>query len=191
MRGDLGIRIAECGFFVCLLVVLGCAPAKELPVLSPIPDFSLTERSQRTVQLADLKGSIWIADFIFTQCAGICPAMSMNMKRLQDILPAEIRLVSFSVDPLHDTPEVLAQYAERFGADATRWLFLTGDEQTLHKLSVEGFKLGLEKAGSDIEPITHSSRFVLIDRDGRVRGYYSLEDPGAFDRLVQDARRLL
>jgi protein SCO1/2 len=176
---------------VALLLAAGCSRAGALPVLFAVPDFTLTERSNREVKLEDLAGRVWIADFIFTRCAGICPAMSSNMSRLQQTLPAEIRLVSFSVDPSHDTPDVLSDYARRYGADSERWLFLTGDTQSIHRLSIEGFKLAVEEGGTRIEPVTHSSRFVLVDREARVRGYYALEDDGAFERLVRDARRLL
>jgi protein SCO1/2 len=114
------------------------------------------------------------------------------MARLQSRLPEEIRLVSFSVDPEHDTPEVLSEYANRYNADSERWLFLTGTMDAIEKLSVGGFKLALDPtAGTEAEPITHSSRFVLVDREGRIRGYYGNEDPDALDRLISDAKRLL
>src|SRR5207244_837513 len=117
--------------------------------------------SGRNITLQDLRGKIWIADFIFTSCAGTCPMMSAQMRKLQDSLPADIRLVSFSVDPGRDTPAVLASYATHFGAEPQRWVFLTGDRQALYDLSIKGFKLALDDTqGSETEPITHSSRFV-------------------------------
>jgi protein SCO1 len=174
-----------------VIVLAGCAASADLPVLNTIPEFKLTERSKRPVSNQDLVDSVWIADFIFTQCAGICPVMSTNMRTLQDKLPPAIKLVSFSVDPANDTPEVLSAYADRYGADRARWLFLTGDEKTLHRLSIEGFKLAVENAGTEVEPITHSSRFVLVDRKGQIRGYYGTEDEGALERLMEDARKLL
>ena len=177
--------------FLFAILVVSCSPGSGLPTLNRLPDFTLTERSGRTVTLEELEGQVWVADFIFTQCAGVCLAMSSNMSRLQTELPAEVRLVSFSVDPANDTPEVLSAYAKRYNADASRWLFLTGDQATIHRLSIEGFKLAVETAGTEVEPIMHSSRFVLLDRNARVRGYYSMEDEGAFERLVADARKLL
>lgn len=177
---------------IALLVLLlsGCSSKVDLPVFGNIPDFTLTERSNRTVQREDLAGSIWVADFIFTRCGGICPVMSANMRKLQDMLPADVRFLSFSVDPEYDTPAVLADYADRFGADRDRWLFLTGDQQALYKLSSEGFKLAVANDGSEAEPITHSSRFVLIDREGQIRGYYGMDDKGSLGRLAEDARQL-
>jgi protein SCO1 len=175
-----------------VLLLGGCVGSTVLPEYSPVPDFKLTERSGRDVSRQDLAGQVWVADFIFTHCAGICPTMSANMRKLQDRLPKEIRLVSFSVDPYNDTPEVLTEYANRYGADPERWLFLTGDPKAVQELSVGGFKLALDPSGgTEAEPITHSSRFALVGRDGRIRGYYGTEDAGALDRLVTDAKKLL
>lgn len=174
------------------LLLMGCAGSLVLPDYSVAPDFTLTERSNRQVTRKDLAGQVWIADFIFTRCTGICPAMSSNMQKLQSQLPKEVRLVSFSVDPDHDTPQVLSEYAKRYNADPERWLFLTGDAEAVQKLSVDGFKLALDPtAGTEAEPITHSSRFALVDREGHIRGYYGTEDPSALDRLVADAKTLL
>jgi cytochrome oxidase Cu insertion factor (SCO1/SenC/PrrC family) len=174
-----------------ILLTFGCS-APALPDYFSVPDFKLTERSGRTIFHKDFAGSVWVADFIFTKCAGICPAMSANMRKLQDRLPAEVRLVSFTVDPHNDTPEVLSKYAKRYGADRDRWLFLTGEPQALEQLSVGGFKLALDPTqGSEAEPITHSSRFVLVDRQGRIRGYYGMDEPEALDRLVADVLKLL
>ncbi len=174
------------------LLLAGCQRQKTLPVFYPVPDFSLTERSNRTVKLQDFEGKVWVADFIFTSCAGMCPAMSEKMQKLQQTLPSEIQLVSFSVDPERDTPEVLASYAERYKADPNRWLFLTGPKDAMRNLSLEGFKLALDETqGTQIEPITHSSRFVLVDKAGRIRGYYGSEDEEAMTRLAEDVRRLL
>jgi len=174
-----------------LLLLTGCAGSAPLLDYSAVPDFTLMERSRRSVTLEDLKGQVWVADFIFTRCAGICPAMSSKMLNLQQRLPREIRLVSFSVDPANDTPEVLTEYAKRYNADPERWLFLTGDPEAMQKLSVGGFKLGLDPTGTDAEPITHSSRFVLVDRQGHIRGYYGTEDADILDRIVADAKKLL
>jgi protein SCO1/2 len=157
-----------------------------------VPEFSLTERTGRTVTLQDLRGKVWIADFIFTSCAGTCPAMTAQMQKLQESLPRDIEFVSFSVDPRRDTPDVLARYAKQFNADPVRWMFLTGERQKLYDLSIKGFKLALDDSqGTETEPITHSSRFVLIDREGRILGYYSGTDPDDLKRLSEDSKKLL
>ena len=172
-------------------LLAGCTKKTAAVDYGPAPEFILTERSNRKVTKQDLAGKVWVADFIFTHCAGACPAMSSHMRKLQDQLFADIRLVSFSVDPGNDTPEVLTEYANRYGADRDRWLFLTGDPEGVQKLSVGGFKLALDpSSGTEAEPITHSSRFVLVDRSGNIRGYYGTEEPTALDHLVKDANNL-
>jgi protein SCO1/2 len=177
---------------VMVALFAACSRPADLPILGAVPEFSLKAQDARVVTRAELDGKIWIADFIFTSCAGMCPMMTGEMRRLQEKLPAEVRLVSFSVDPAHDTPEVLAAYAARNGADLNRWVFLTGDKQALYKLSIEGFKLAVDDTvGTPAEPVTHSSRFALIDRAGKIRGYYGIEDADAMKRLVVDAQRLL
>jgi protein SCO1/2 len=177
---------------VLALLVLACR-AEPLPEYGTVPAFSLVERSGRPVGLADLRGRPWVADFIFTRCAGICPAMTARMARLRGEVPAGVRLVSFTVDPVHDTPAVLSEYARRAGAGET-WLFVTGAQKDLHALSVGGFKLAAEElpageAGPD-GPFLHSSKFVLVDARAVIRGYYDSSDAAAMERLARDARRL-
>ncbi len=185
---------------VALLALAGLAGARSLfrapepPRLLSLPEFVLTERSGRPVSLADLRGRPWVADFIFTQCGGACPAMTSRLSRLRHEVPAYVRLVSFTVDPVHDTPEVLARYAEAFHAGAD-WLFLTGRAQDLYLLSTGGFKLAAmevppgERSGGD-GPFLHSSKFVLVDGEGVIRGYYDSTDEQALRTLAADARAL-
>ena len=169
----------------------GCTSSSNVPVFSTVPDFSLTERSNRPITRKDLDGKVWVADFIFTYCSGICPTMSANMEKLQARLPKDVMLVSFTVDPQNDTPAVLTEYARRYNADPERWLFLTGEIEGIQKLSMDGFKLAIDtESGTAVEPITHSSRFVLVDREGKIRGYYGTEDADALDRLVADVSKL-
>jgi protein SCO1/2 len=160
--------------------------------MGALPDFRLTERSGRPLSLADLRGRPWVADFIFTQCGGACPAMTARMVRLRRDLGTDVGLVSFTVDPAHDTPEALARYAATFGADAS-WRFVTGTQKDLYALSVGGFKLaamevppGEQTAGAD-GPFLHSSKFVLVDGEGVIRGYYDSTDEQAMRALVADA----
>lgn len=178
-------------FFMLCIFFLGCAREPEINY-GAVPDFSLTDETGKSVSLGDLKGKVWIADFIFTNCAGTCPQISTTMRRLQNALPAEIHLVSFSVDPARDTPEVLAKYADEFRADKTRWHFLTGEKDALYDLSIKGFKLALEDTGgTEAEPITHSTRLVLVDKDGQIRGYYGGTDEEEWKKLFTDAIKLL
>jgi len=163
------------------------------PVLGAVPDFSLTERSGRTVRRADLDGQPWVADFIFTRCTGMCPALSTQMREVRrraGEAGLAARFVSFSVDPTHDTPEVLAEYAPRFGA-GDDWLFLTGPRDALYGLIGAGFKLSVAERSAEAvaqggELIAHSDRFVLVDGEGRIRGYYHGTDAAMPDQLLRD-----
>jgi protein SCO1/2 len=157
-----------------------------LPVFGHVPDFALTERSGRTIRLGDLLGTVWIADFIFTRCTAACPMMSSHMKQLQNVLGSsqDVRLVSITVDPERDTPEVLSNYASRYGAHQDRWFFLTGEKDRIQALAVKGFFLGTDSANPK-ETILHSQKIVLVDRRGRIRGYYDGESPGVTMSLLR------
>jgi protein SCO1/2 len=175
-----------------LVSVLAAACARQPEVFyGEVPQFSLRDQNGKTLTRNDLAGKVWVADFIFTNCAGTCPMITATMSKLQSELPNEVHLVSFSVDPVRDTPEVLADYAAQVSADQERWHFLTGEKQTMYDLSIKGFKLALEETGgSDIEPITHSTRLVLVDQEGRIRGYYGGTDEEELKRLLADAANL-
>jgi len=177
------------------VVAARARPAREPPQLGSLPDFRLVERSGRPLSLADLRGRPWVADFIFTQCAGACPAMTARMARLRRDVSADVQFVSFTVDPAHDTPEVLARYAATFRADEG-WRFVTGPAKDLYALSVAGFKLaamevppGEQAAGGD-GPFLHSSKFVLVDGAGVIRGYYDSTDEAAMRTLAADTAAL-
>ena len=170
------------------------AADRELPRLFTVPEFSLVERSGRPATLSALRGRPWIADFIFTRCPSVCPAMTARMAALRTRLAGTpVRFVSFSVDPGNDTAEVLARYAATAGADAD-WWFVTGPMRDLHALSTEGFKLAAMENAPGAEtadgPFLHSSKFVLVDGEGVIRGYYDSEDEAALRALEADARRL-
>ena len=161
-------------------------------VYGTVPEAVLTDQQGRTVRLSALHGTPWIASFIFTRCAGQCPMIAARMAELQRRLPAEplTRLVSFTMDPVYDTPERLREYGMRYGADE-RWLFLAAPAGTIFTISRQGFKLGAEpQGGTPAEPILHSVRLVLVDAEGRIRGYYDSTEPGVVDRLLQDVAAL-
>lgn len=165
----------------------------DLPRLGAAPSFSLVSERAATVTNADYAGKVWIADFIFTRCGGSCPILSSQMlalsRRTADV--PEIRFVSFGVDPEHDTPGVLATYARDLGADPARWSFLHGDRPVVRSLIKDGFKLAIEDGPADsVEPILHSTRFVLVDGDGTIRGYYDGMEQPPVDALERDARAL-
>jgi protein SCO1/2 len=161
-------------------------------VLGIVPEFSLTERSGRTVGKADLLGSYWVASFLFTRCATTCPRTMAALSRLQGELHEDIRLVSVSVDPEHDSPEVLSAFAEAAGADPGRWLFLTGDREFVYRWIREGFLLAVEQqSGAPTGwEVIHSPRLALVDPKGRIRGYYESDDEADLVRLRTDVHRL-
>jgi protein SCO1/2 len=177
-------------------VAWNAAPLEGLGRYGTVPEFSLTERSGKRVTLSNVRGKVWIADFIYTTCTDTCPMQSAAMATLQEKFAnqSELRFVSFSVDPERDTPEVLSRYAERFKASAYRWLFLTGDKERIAQLVQQGFRLSaaaLTDGNSKETVILHSPRFVLVDQKSEIRGYYDSRDNSALERLNQDATTLL
>jgi cytochrome oxidase Cu insertion factor (SCO1/SenC/PrrC family) len=172
--------------------------SEDLPVLGKLPDFSLIERSGRPLTRSDLAGKVWVANFIFTSCAGVCPLLSSRMATLRQSLAGidpPVLSVSMSVDPTRDSPEVLRGYAERYKADPDDWLFVTGPPAEIRRLIGEGFLLSIaersaEEAGDTGELITHSDRFVLVDEDSQIRGYYRGAESDELARLTEDIRRL-
>ncbi len=176
--------------------VAGVGRTDGLQQYGSVPDFSLTERNGETIGLARLRGKIWIADFIYTNCTDTCPLQTAMMAKLQDEYASEpdVQLVSFTVDPERDTPQTLALYAARYKADAKRWFFLTGQRNRIIGLIQNGFHLSVAALPGGIEQsalIPHSPRFVLIDREARIRGYYDSRELEAFVRLKNDVESLL
>jgi cytochrome oxidase Cu insertion factor (SCO1/SenC/PrrC family) len=180
-------------FYIGLFVISGCTPAPKPQ--RALPEFSLTAVTvdgTSPFDLRTLRGRAWIASFVYTRCAGPCPMLTANMAGLQKKLPKSIGLLSFTVDPDHDSPEVLTLYARQFNADPQRWFFLTGDKPELIKLVRDGFLLPVVENAAALpgERIAHSTKFVLIDSDARVRGWYDGDDAASLAKLSADAKRL-
>ena len=154
-----------------------------------VPEFTLINQDGKNFGSADLRGKIWIADFIYTMCPGPCPMISSRMSELQKPLEkTDVHLISFSVDPAKDTPQVLRGYAEKLQAEPGRWDFLTGPQSTIYNLSRNGFKLAVgEEKGVPV----HSTRMILVDRHGDIRGYYDAAEADAVTKLVADTTHLL
>jgi protein SCO1/2 len=177
--------------------------SSQLPVMAQLPDFVLTNQTGAQVMLSQLGGKVWVADIIFTRCAGPCPKMTQRMSELQTALAKEsgVQLVTLTTDPEFDTPAVLTAYGAKYGADAARWQFLTGTKGQVARLAIDGLKLTtLEKApGERADPadlFIHSTMFVLVDKSGRLRGVYETtgEDinwTNVKERIIADTRRLL
>jgi protein SCO1/2 len=162
-----------------------------LPVLRAVPDFSLTDQTGTTVSKDSLRGNIWIANFFFSRCQGPCPQLTARMAEMQKALAKApgVKLVSVTVDPAYDTPEVLRKYGEEFQADPEKWKFLTGDPEVVKQLVREGFMQMLAEE-PDGEPV-HGTTFVMVDGNGMVRGVYMLEDPDLISKMLLDAGNLL
>jgi protein SCO1 len=164
-----------------------------LTALWQVPAFSLIERDGRSVTREDLLGKVWIADFFYTSCPGPCPMLSSRLSELHKTTKAMkgVALVSISTDPIKDTPEVLKQYATRFGADE-KWLFLTGEKAAIFKLANQGFKLSVtDEGGTASEPVTHSTKLALVDRNGMVRAFYDALKPDDAEKILRDIGTLL
>lgn len=169
----------------------------------PLQDFTFIERSGDKISKADLRGKVWIASFVFTRCTGPCPQVTATMARLQSELAdqKDLRLVTFTVDPARDDPAELRKYAEHFRADKERWLFLTGDEKELHQLLQKSFKVPVMRNAKSTKPseeFDHSTRLVVVDREGCVRGYFDgIAEPSIegsqeeFERSLKQLKELV
>lgn len=156
--------------------------------MTEVGSFELLDSQSQNFSEKNLQNHLWVADFIFTRCQGPCPLMTQKMQRLQNdfLKDARLQLVTITVDPEYDTPEILRQYAKKYQADTQKWHFLTGDKKKIESLMFDGFKLGF---ADDI--VFHSDRLILVDRALKIRGYYSGSDKKDFQRLQQDIKKIL
>ncbi|HEY0142511.1 MAG TPA: SCO family protein [Thermoanaerobaculia bacterium] len=186
------MAVRKLAFLLLAAVALSCKPQPELPKLFPVPDSSLVDENGRAVNLGSMKGSVTVYDFIFTSCTGTCPIMTNNMRALTSKVDkdAPVRFVSISVDPARDTPQALSAYAKRVRNDP-RWTFLTGDRDTIVKTSVHGFKLTAGDPMPGGEPLLHSSKFAVADKEGVIRGYYDAIDGTVPEDVAAVIERLL
>lgn len=163
------------------------------PSLEPLwdaPAFTLTDQEGRPASDRDLRGHVWVADFIFTGCAGSCPLMTAKMATLQKAInDPGVKLVSFSVDPDHDTPAGLKAYGAQYGADFARWSFLSSPGRQAIWDVARGMRITAGPANAQDE-LLHSDRFLLTDATGQVRGVYDSTDDAAMKRLAADAIKL-
>lgn len=189
---------------VALIIVILCASfvltrvnphrTRPLPIISTIAPFTLTNQSGNVVALDDLRGKVWVADIIFTRCSGPCPQMTRRMELLQAALPKKsgAKLITLTTDPEYDSPEVLKKYGERFNADFSRWQFLTGTKKQLGALAIDGLKLSAEEIKpeqrkDDSDLFVHSTYFVVVDKQGRMRGVFETGGEGVEWTNVQPA----
>lgn len=179
-----------------IALALGCSKpsAEDVPVLSQLPEFSLVDQDGQPFSRDAMEGGLWVAAFVFTHCRSTCPRLTAHMKGLQarvsDVSSASF--VSVSVDPRNDTPEVIKAYMTKNDLDESNWRFVTGEEDAIRQVVVEGFRVGLgdeESAAAGADDIMHSNSFVLVDEKARVRGYYRANNDGIGD-LERDLRAL-
>jgi protein SCO1/2 len=173
---------------------------KPLPVYgtTPLPNFNLTNQLDHLVTDRALLGQVWICDIIFTRCASQCLRMSELMSRMQSALPAAapVKLVSLTADPEYDRPNILKKYGDRFGADPAHWLFLTGEKNSIYHLAgSDGLKFVVSEKkpserDSENDLFIHTTKMVLVDKTGRIRGWFDSEEPGALRAIVAAAKQL-
>ena len=181
---------------VAALGLLPSACRKPPPELGNVGVFALTDQQGHAVTPETMRGKVWAAAFMFTRCPTVCPRITRRMRDLQQAAAKDdvkLELVSFSVDPEHDTPQVLRAYAEKNGADQKTWRFLTGDLEVVRKTSEQGFKLALDgKAteGAEHFGLFHGSHLVLVDGAGNIRGYYRTSEDEQMRQLLEDAKSL-
>ena len=176
---------------IIILLIIFLQPdevEEKLPIIAQIPAFDLIDQDGKQFTLNNLKGNVWLADFIFTTCAGPCPIMTERMSTVQhDLLDInKLKFVSFTVNPDYDTPDVLKKYAKRYNADISTWSFVTGKYEKIQELIANGFKMGDEE-----EIVFHSTRFALVDHKGNLRGYYSGTEPKDHEVLTRDIHSLI
>ncbi len=196
------LLVVLCMAYALSLLELHRAYQRALPIIGPVADFTLTNQDSRATTLADLSNHVWVADIIFTRCAGPCPIMSAQMKSLQDALPASsrVKLVTLTTDPDFDTPPVMKKYGERFGADFNRWLFLTGTKAAIAGLAGDSLKLSAvpvkpEDRKNDADLFIHSTIFVVVDKHARLRGVFETTGEGVTwtnvqPKLIASVRKL-
>lgn len=191
------VRLLILGLSVLLLAACGSDgyESKNVdPNLSDnVGDFSGVNEAGEEFSVTDLQGHWWVADFIFTNCTSVCLPMTSNMVTLQGMLEEEglddVKLLSFSVDPDNDTPEVLTDYASEYGADLNRWTFLTGyDFDTIQNYSLETFKSLVDAPDEGDDQVEHGTRFYLIDPEGNIKSHYSGMNSEELDALLNDIK---
>ncbi|MGB5349610.1 MAG: SCO family protein [Polyangiales bacterium] len=181
---------------LAVLAVVGCSKrsAKDIPVLGQLPEFSLVDQNEQAFDRDTMEGKLWVSAFVFTHCRSTCPRITAHMKGLQSRVSdvPSAHFVSVSVDPRNDTPEVIKAYMTKNELDESNWRFVTGEQEAIRHVVVDGFRVGLGDADSKAagaEDIMHSNSFVLVDAEAQVRGYYRANNDGIGD-LERDLRAL-
>mgnify|MGYP000722398749 CR=1 FL=1 len=174
------------------------ARSETLPVLGTVDtDFTLTTQWGEPFSRKDLRGKVWVAYFFFSSCPSICPIMNRNMTVVQDAIRDmhDVVIMGFTVDPDTDKPEILRRYGKNFGVQRGKWYYLTGDKRVIYRVARQSFKLAAEPApgvqSGSTHDFIHSEKFVLVDRQGRIRAYYTGTDKASVQQLIEDIRRIV
>lgn len=199
IRENAGDSMKKNILFIILTVVLvfvaGCGNGGLKDAKNyPIEDFSFTNHEGEAFGKKDLKDKVWVADFVFTNCADVCPPMTANMAKLQDMIKEEgledVEIVSFSVDPSVDSPEVLTEYGKQFNIDFANWSFLTGyTQEEIEKFALENFKTLVKKPETG-DQVIHGTDFYLVDQEGNMRKYYTGLKEVPFEQIIEDIKAL-
>lgn len=179
-----------------ILFLVACGKEEiETNMSEKVADFTFTTQDNENLSLDDLKGEWWVADFIFTNCTTVCLPMTSNMAELQSMIKNEglnVQLISFSVDPDHDSPEVLKEYAEEYGADLSNWSFITGyDFETMKEFSIQSFRSLVQEPPPGDDQVTHGTGFFLVNPDGEIIKKYDGVDPAEMDVIINDLKVVL
>lgn len=190
------------GFSIVFIAACGADPIQdgeqqqsEQGVSNHVGNFTAVTQADEAFNVTDLEGHWWVADFIFTNCTTVCLPMTANMGKLQDMLEEEelddVKLVSFSVDPEYDTPEVLTEYAAENDADLDRWTFLTGyDFETIEQYSIDTFKNWVAPPPEGDDQVEHGTSFFLIDPEGNIVSHYSGTKVEQMDDIIEEIKQL-
>ena len=199
IRENAGDTMKKGVLFIILTALIalaaGCGKSGlEDAVNYPIEDFNFTNQDGQSISKKDLKGKVWVADFVFTNCADVCPPMTANMAKLQDLIKEEgledVEIVSFSVDPTVDKPDVLSEYGKKFSVDFKNWNFLTGySQEEIEKFALENFKTIVKKPQTG-DQVIHGTDFYLVDKDGNMRNYYTGLKEVPFEQIIEDIEAL-
>ncbi|APH07010.1 cytochrome c oxidase assembly protein [Bacillus weihaiensis] len=177
------------------VVLTGCSSSSSIsdPLNYEVKDFEFENQDGEIVSLNSLKGDIWLADFIFTNCDTVCPPMTAHMKELQNMIEAEgleVKVISFSVDPENDTPDKIKEFASNYSINFNKWDFLTGyDQSVIEEFALKNFKVIVQKP-KESEQVIHTSNFFLIDQNGVVMKDYSGVTDTPYDQIISDIKVL-
>jgi protein SCO1 len=159
----------------------------------PVPDFSFTNQDDKIINQNFIKNKVWVTNFFFTHCGTICPKMSSNLKDMQKEFSANenVKIISFTCDPLHDNAEQLFNYSESYIANNNQWQFATGNKQLLYRFARKGLQLVATDGDGGPNDFIHSQNLVLVDKQGYIRGYYDGTDAEQITQLISDIKKLL